>query len=121
MSDSARGSCYNTINTLTSGIDVLDPVAEYGRGDKGLVGGSPMFPSPAKTQYNGLDGEELGTEREPTCRRGPALRVAWRTLGPSGQAAIWTITHFAISLPSEKCRWNVRTKHPFKYLVSSRA
>ena len=27
-------------------------------------------------------------------------------------------THFAISLPSEKCGWNVRTKHPFKYLVS---
>ena len=33
-----------------------------GSGGKGLVGGSPIFPSPTKTQYNGLTGEELGTE-----------------------------------------------------------
>ena len=53
-----------------------------------------------------------------------ALRVAWRTLGRGGRAdggsgarvdkRQYETTHFAISLPSEKCGWNVRTKHPFK-------
>ena len=38
------------------------PSPSTGSGGKGLVGGSPIFPSPTKTQYNGLTGEELGTE-----------------------------------------------------------
>ena len=38
------------------------PTPSAASGDKGLGGGSPVFPSPTKLQNNGLDGEELGTE-----------------------------------------------------------
>ena len=40
------------------------PTPSAASGDKGLGGGSPVFPSPTKLQNNGLDGEELGTETE---------------------------------------------------------
>ena len=57
----------NTINTLIS-----DPDAEYRLGRQGPgVGGSPVFPSPTKAQYNGLTGEELGTESLPVGREVP--------------------------------------------------
>ena len=38
------------------------PTPSAASGDKGLGGGSPVFPSPTKLQNNGLDGKELGTE-----------------------------------------------------------
>ena len=41
------------------------PTPSAASGDKGLGGGSPVFPSPTKLQNNGLDGEELGTETTP--------------------------------------------------------
>ena len=38
------------------------PTPSAGTGGKGLVGGCPVFPSPAKLEHNGLTGEKLGTE-----------------------------------------------------------
>ena len=55
------------------------PTPSTGAGDKGLVGGSPMFPSPTKTQYNGLDGEELGTETRGTTSSEVQIRTNVRS------------------------------------------
>ena len=61
------------------------PTPSAASGDKGLGGGSPVFPSPTKLQNNGLDGKELGTETNPLYN----VRVS---------GAVWNIYRYATGI-----------------------